>query len=227
MFTNRSIRLQNVISTVKAVPLLQFINYYPLLHRCFDLLEPRAVRESRKNNFRHAADRVDKRLEKGSGEIGSIQLTAAGDALVADQKLCIENKKDKFDLWNLLDSTEGGEHLSLGEMHANSMVFMVAGTETTGTLHVSHGTLNISKASRRLTLCTAATLLTALTYLLLVNPESFELVKREIRAQAATAVGLSFEKLASLKYMNACMSTRSRPVNACVTNLLTWDTRWY
>lgn len=59
--------VETVFNSVRAVPVLQFIRYYPWLNRCFDLLEPKAVGEARMGNFRHSAERVDKRLERGSG----------------------------------------------------------------------------------------------------------------------------------------------------------------
>lgn len=44
----------------------------------------------------------------------------------------ILSPSEKPDLWNLVESHGGDEKLTLNEMHANAMIFMIAGTETTG-----------------------------------------------------------------------------------------------
>lgn len=78
------------------------IQFYPLLKRLFDLLEPKSVAAMRLDHFNHTVDRVDKRLRDGS---------------------------DRPDLWNLVEETNV---LTLDEMHTNAELFMLAGTETTG-----------------------------------------------------------------------------------------------
>ena len=52
--------------------------------------------------------------------------------------------------------------------------------------------------------CVTGTLLSGVVYLLLQHPEYLERLKNEVRGQAAVST-LTFEKLAGLKYLNACM----------------------
>jgi len=76
------------------------------------------------------------------------------------------------------DATAG---MSLKEMHANATVFMNAGTETT------------------------ATLLSGLTYFLLINPEKMAKLVAEIRGAFATEANITIDDLARLTYLNACI----------------------
>jgi cytochrome P450 len=66
------------------------------------------MKKKAKEYFQHSADRVDKRLSKGT-DIGKSDI----------RKLVLENQKTK---------------LPVPKMHANASVFMIAGTETTATL---------------------------------------------------------------------------------------------
>ncbi|KAL2281926.1 hypothetical protein FJTKL_11200 [Diaporthe vaccinii] len=89
---------------------------------------------------------------------------------------------DKPDIWNLLLSEDGKQHrLTLDEMHSNSETFMMAGTETT------------------------ATLMSGLLYYLLVNPDKYALLCTEIRTSFTSSDDITMERLAGLKYLNACI----------------------
>lgn len=100
------------------------------------------------------------------------------------------------DLWSHIlqrkDKTPGS--LSLAEMHSNARIFMIAGTETT------------------------ATLLSGLTYFLLVNPDKLAILVHEIRA-FDTDLELTVESLAKLKYLNACIEEGLRCYPAVPTGL--------
>ncbi|KAI1452355.1 cytochrome P450 [Annulohypoxylon moriforme] len=88
---------------------------------------------------------------------------------------------DRPDVWGGILSSDGEHLLSLPELHTNSEVFMTAGTETT------------------------ATLLSGLTYLLLRNPRCMDIVTKEIRGAFGSNEQMSFEALARLPYLNACI----------------------
>lgn len=99
--------VKNVFDAVRVLPLIQFIEYYPLLSKLYKYLEPKSLNKMKTTHFKHSADRVDKRLEK---------------------------KSDQPDIWNIVLSAEDGKNLSLNEMHSNADLFMLAGTDTTATL---------------------------------------------------------------------------------------------
>lgn len=146
-----------VFASLRVIPLAQLIQHYPLLNALFRLVEPKAVKEMKYRHFRHSADRVDTRLAR-EGE-------------------------DLNDIWSLILRSEGSDDaLSLEEMYTHADVFMLAGSETTGTA------------------------MTGLMYLLLKNPEKMDKVKREVRGAFPDGVGeLTMEKAAGkLVYLDAC-----------------------
>lgn len=57
-----------IFNLVKLVPVFSIVNYYPILKYAFKWLETAKVKDMRTSHFRHTADRVDMRLERGSGE---------------------------------------------------------------------------------------------------------------------------------------------------------------
>lgn len=61
--------VKNVFDAVRVLPLIQFIEYYPLLSKIYKYLEPKSLNKMKTTHFKHSADRVDKRLEKKSGEL--------------------------------------------------------------------------------------------------------------------------------------------------------------
>lgn len=63
--------VRNVIISMKALPVLQIIKYYPFLNTCFEFLEPRFARENRQAAIQHSANRVDRRLDMGSGKMSA------------------------------------------------------------------------------------------------------------------------------------------------------------
>lgn len=145
------------------------IQFYPLLKKLFDLLEPKSVAAMRLDHFNHTVDRVNKRLRDGS---------------------------DRPDLWNLVEETNV---LTLDEMHTNAELFMLAGTETTGKLEAPRERVGVTKTQR------SASLLSGLFYHLLVNPDKKKILTNEIRNRFKTYQDITFEALAQLEYLNACM----------------------
>jgi cytochrome P450 len=96
-----------IFKSIAVLPIVQIMEYYPLLKTIFKLLEPKSIADVRLSHFQHSTERVDRRLREGSS---------------------------KPDIWNLVISANGDRALTLQEMHANAEIFMIAGTETTATL---------------------------------------------------------------------------------------------
>ncbi|PVI01258.1 cytochrome P450 [Periconia macrospinosa] len=147
-----------VFGGLKAGTILRIGMHIPALAWLVNNFTPKELLERQKEHFDHSVERVNRRLEK--------------DAEVV-----------KPDFWKLA-LEKGKDKLTLGEMHANSSVFMIAGTETT------------------------ATLLSGLTYLLLKNPDKLEKVVKELRSLARE--DLSLERLPQLSYLNACFEEALR-----------------
>ncbi|KAL2192904.1 cytochrome P450 [Corynascus similis CBS 632.67] len=148
-----------VFDSIRAIPIAQLIQYYPLLQAIFDLVEPQSIRDMKYNHFRFSADRVDRRLERGS---------------------------DKPDIWNLVLSAQDDKKLSLEEMYCHADVFMLAGSETTGTA------------------------MAGLTYYLLTNQDKLALLTHEIRSRFQKEEAITMESTAPLKYLNACINEALR-----------------
>jgi cytochrome P450 len=90
------------------------------------------------------------------------------------------------DFWSLVLNQPEGKGLTRGEMDSNAGLFMIAGTETT------------------------ATVVSGLTYLLLKRPEAMKLLTSEIRKAFDRPADMSFEKVAALPYLNACIKEALR-----------------
>jgi cytochrome P450 len=98
--------VHSVFESLKMLPFVSIITYYPLLNSIFTRYEPKWVTEQRKLHCQFSADQVNQRLQKGS---------------------------EGPDIWNLIVLAQDSENaLSLEEMHSNAEVFMLAGSETTG-----------------------------------------------------------------------------------------------
>jgi len=151
--------VQAVFDSIKAIPIAQFIQYYPILNTLFRLVEPKFVRDMKYSHFRHSADRVDQRLARSS---------------------------DQPDIWNLVLAAKGNQKLSLEEMYCHADVFMLAGSETTGTA------------------------LPAVSYFLLASPDKLARLTFEIRDRYKSEVEITMESTASLQYLNACIQEALR-----------------
>lgn len=97
--------VRSIFESLKMLPIVSIINYYPILTAIFNRFEPKSVVEQRVTHCKHSEDRVNQRLQDGS---------------------------DQPDVWNLVLAAKEGKGLSLEEMHSNSEIFMLAGSETTG-----------------------------------------------------------------------------------------------
>lgn len=101
--------VRSVFESLKLIPIISVINYYPVLLALFERFQPKSVTEQILVHAKHSADRVDQRLQEGS---------------------------DKPDIWNLVMSAQDTDKgLTLEEMHSNADLFMMAGSETTGESH--------------------------------------------------------------------------------------------
>lgn len=96
-----------MFSWMKAGDLSRIVLEYPVLGFLAKYLTPESLLEQQRMHFQYSADRVDRRIERGS---------------------------DQPDIWNLVLRQPEGKRLDRGDMHANGSVFMIAGTETTATL---------------------------------------------------------------------------------------------
>ncbi|KAI0399852.1 cytochrome P450 [Xylaria palmicola] len=96
--------VEKVFNSIRILPFIQMIEFYPLAKKIFALIEPKAIAKMRSEHFNHTVMRVNKRLNYGS---------------------------EKQDLWDFVVESEA---LTLKEMHVNAELFMAAGTETTASL---------------------------------------------------------------------------------------------
>jgi cytochrome P450 len=97
--------VRSIFESLKMLPVASMINYYPILNALFTRFEPKSVTQQRVTHCKHSEERVNRRLKAGS---------------------------EKPDIWNLVLAAEEGKGLTLEEMHSNSELFMLAGSETTG-----------------------------------------------------------------------------------------------
>ncbi|EQB58913.1 cytochrome P450 [Colletotrichum gloeosporioides Cg-14] len=99
--------VKSIFESLKMLPIVSIINYYPILNAIFTKFEPKSVTEQRVTHCRHSEERVNQRLESGSTQP---------------------------DVWNLVLAAKEGKELTIKEMHSNAELFMLAGSETTATL---------------------------------------------------------------------------------------------
>ncbi|KAI6374353.1 hypothetical protein MCOR25_003145 [Pyricularia grisea] len=100
--------MKSLASGVRIMPVVQFIQYYPLLSKIFNLLEPKWVTQLKYESHQHNVDRVNARLTRGSSP--------------------------QVDIWSYALSAKENQRLTVQEMHSNAESFMIAGSETTGSV---------------------------------------------------------------------------------------------
>jgi cytochrome P450 len=99
-----------VFDGIKMGSKMSIIMSYPLIWKPFKAWKkPGASNAKRREHFKHSADRVSKRLEKGRDAEG-------------------------VDLWDFVLNQKEGKGLTRDEMDSNASLFMMAGTETLATL---------------------------------------------------------------------------------------------
>ncbi|KAK8058852.1 Cytochrome P450 monooxygenase FUM2 [Apiospora phragmitis] len=131
----------------------------------------------------YSADRVDQRLREGSNQ-PDVWALVAGHVETPDTKL------------------------SLKEMHSNAELFMLAGSETTGTYIVTR--LIPLNAMHPVLTRFKATLLSGAIYLLLTHSDAMIRLSREIRTKFRREKDIAFSEVATLPYLNACLKETSR-----------------
>lgn len=97
----------SVFESVKILIVVQIVEFYPVLRWLFDHLEPRVITNMKLTHWNHTVERVNQRLEQGPKHP---------------------------DIWSLVMERAGkdDEKLTVGEMHTNAELFIMAGSETTG-----------------------------------------------------------------------------------------------
>ncbi|GME31502.1 Cytochrome P450 [Neofusicoccum parvum] len=151
--------VQGIFGGIKAGDMLRITVEYPILGKIAEHFVPRQLKAKQKEHFQFSTDRVNRRLEKGS---------------------------NKPDFWTLILRQPEGSRLSIEDMHANSSLFMIGGTETT------------------------ATLLSGLTFYLLQNADKLQKLVEEVRTSFTSEDQLTIENLQKLKYMWACFEEALR-----------------
>jgi cytochrome P450 len=149
-----------IFASISTIPILAIRKKY-MLFNYWDRLKGLFVSASsglqaRKEFFWKAHDMVSERLEK---------------------------KTDRPDFFSFILANQSNESKALtrGEMDADAVVFMVAGSETT------------------------ATTLSGTTFLLLRNPEAYAKLCHEVRSSFASADEITVERVNKLEYMIACL----------------------
>ncbi|KAF2141517.1 uncharacterized protein K452DRAFT_327154 [Aplosporella prunicola CBS 121167] len=98
-----------------------------------------------------------------------------------------EARGKRRDIWSLaIASSSDGSAMNLEQMHANAATFMIAGTETT------------------------ATLLAGVTFFLLGHGSAMARLVQEVRGAFAATDEMSLQRLAQLRYLNACLEEALR-----------------
>lgn len=174
--------LEVVFDSIKVIPVVQLIQYYPWLHSLFKMLEPQSIKDMKYNHFKYSADRVDLRLERGA--------------------------EGQPDIWSMVLAAKGGEQLSLEEMYCHADVFMLAGSETTGK-HL-WTPLCLFDLIEYLTLITPGlgSSLSGLTYHLLTNPKTLAILTKQIRSLFERDEDITLQNTAGIEYLNACTYIR-------------------
>ncbi|ROV95668.1 hypothetical protein VMCG_07618 [Cytospora schulzeri] len=121
--------LKVLFDSVRVLPFVQMIEYYPLLSKAFKLVEPRRLTEMKASHFRYSADRVDRRLERKPAWL---------EVDIADVCAVFQEKSD---IWSFVLSAGPGDGLTRAEMHVNAAFLISAGSETTGKSTLLSGVL--------------------------------------------------------------------------------------
>jgi cytochrome P450 len=128
----------------------------PILGPLLNAISISTLRKKSKEHMQFAAELVDRRLNQANF--------------------------DKPDIWSfVLRHNEDGKGLTLPQMHANSAVFMVAGSETT------------------------ATTLSGTFYYLLRTPHAYEKLRQEVRQSFSRSEDIKIAPLARMEYLTAVL----------------------
>ncbi|KAF4550276.1 Cytochrome P450-like protein 72 [Elsinoe fawcettii] len=142
-----------IYDSFKHMTLIRALNELPVLQKLWMRFMPTYLKQSAKINLEQCEQRVAKRMAIG-------------------------NNTEHPDIWNLV--IKGGDRFTKEELTSISILFMLAGTETT------------------------ATLLSGLTYLLLKHPDKYRRLVDEVRAFKDES-DLNADTTRHMKYLNACI----------------------
>lgn len=152
--------IENLFTSAKFVAISSAIRNIPIIRMAWWYLIPKSIMVQQTRNVAFCRERVDRRLAASSSK--------------------------HPDFWSFVFRAEGKEALSTREMYANSLTFMVAGTETT------------------------ATSLSGLLYHLLHNATKMNRLVNEIRSAFHSPDEMTMLNLPRLDYLQACIEEALR-----------------
>jgi cytochrome P450 len=147
--------VENFFSTAKYIAMSSALRNLNIFGKIALLALPHSVMKKLKSNIAFCRESVDRRSK------------STNDA--------------HPDFWSFVLKAEGEKALSIPEMYANSLLFMIAGTETT------------------------ATALSGMVYFMLKNPAKLKILTQEIRSSFSSEADITMLALARLEYMQACI----------------------
>lgn len=152
-------------STIKVTYLMISLRHYPLLFKYLMRLIPASAKQKQEEHWNRSVEKANQRLKLKTDRPDIISF--------------LERKGDK----------ENKEGLSVGEIHANASLLIVAGSETT------------------------VTVLMGITNHLLKNASSLMELTTELRASFQDMQDISFAAVKNLPYLNAVISEGLRMCN--------------
>nr|QSG30342.1 CYP65EW3 [Hormonema carpetanum] len=152
-----------IFGHIKIAARVRALKHMPGFDKLMKLCMTDGMKAQAKEHNDFSVERVDRRLAKEPG---------------------------RPDLWTEVLKRSGtdkvGSGMSLHEMHANSNIFMIAGTETT------------------------ATLLSGVTYFLIRDEDRMAKLMKELREAFQKPDDITVETMAKLPYLNACLEEAMR-----------------
>ncbi|OJD35901.1 cytochrome p450 [Diplodia corticola] len=125
-----------IFASTKAADLSRLTLEYPLLGLLAARLTPRRLRDEQRLHFQAAADRVDRRVERGAGEADDGRAEGHGHGQVDMWSYVLDGRgrgREGSSGGGGGDGHEPGPGLDREDMYVNASVFMLAGSETTAT----------------------------------------------------------------------------------------------
>ncbi|KAJ5921454.1 hypothetical protein N7466_009780 [Penicillium verhagenii] len=168
-----------LFTTIKGALFLSVMNRFALFSRMNQLLLPEYLREQMMKNTSLSREKADRRLKKE---------TSRPDFMAALLKHGLGDEKGQF--------TENQSIMSLTEIHANSMLITLAGSET------------------------SASLLSGCIFLLCKNATAMADLRSEVRTAFSEDKEITPRQCARLKYLNAVIEESLRVYPPLVTSLL-------
>nr|KMM66554.1 trichothecene C-15 hydroxylase [Coccidioides posadasii RMSCC 3488] len=159
-----------IFDSMKALAIMGAAGQFPLLQPWLDKLIPAYLKKQEFDHFNLSAGKADRRLESG--------VSPRGDFMSAFIQNGFVEKQEQF--------YEGKKILRRDEIHSNSFILMLAGSET------------------------SATLLAGCIYFLCKSPETMQKLSDEIRSAFTSDSDITFDKAATLPYLGAVLEEAMR-----------------